>query len=67
MKIAFYKLFLSLLQMRSPKEVQKEEYYEFYKKTFSDFLDPIGYTHFTTEVPKGYGCTVWIMLSSSEF
>lgn len=41
--------------MRSPKEVQKEEYYEFYKKTFNDFLDPVGYTHFTTEVPKGYG------------
>ncbi|PON76757.1 Heat shock protein Hsp90 family [Trema orientale] len=35
--------------MRSPKEVQKEEYYDFYKKTFNDFLDPIGYTHFTTE------------------
>ncbi|GMN42083.1 hypothetical protein TIFTF001_011295 [Ficus carica] len=35
--------------MRSPKEVQKEEYYEFYKKTFNDFLDPVGYTHFTTE------------------
>uniref|UniRef100_A0A803QQQ3 Histidine kinase/HSP90-like ATPase domain-containing protein n=1 Tax=Cannabis sativa TaxID=3483 RepID=A0A803QQQ3_CANSA len=35
--------------MRSPKEVQKEEYCEFYKKTFNDFLDPIGYTHFTTE------------------
>ncbi|XP_068325991.1 heat shock protein 90-5, chloroplastic [Pyrus communis] len=35
--------------MRSPKEVQKEEYQEFYKKTFSEFLDPLGYTHFTTE------------------
>ncbi|XP_062111289.1 heat shock protein 90-5, chloroplastic [Humulus lupulus] len=35
--------------MRSPKDVQKEEYCEFYKKTFNDFLDPIGYTHFTTE------------------
>ncbi|EXB44914.1 Endoplasmin-like protein [Morus notabilis] len=35
--------------MRSPKEVQREEYYEFYKKTFNDFLDPLGYTHFTTE------------------
>ncbi|KAM2781535.1 hypothetical protein COP1_011278 [Malus domestica] len=31
------------------KEVQKEEYQEFYKKTFNEFLDPLGYTHFTTE------------------
>lgn len=36
--------------MRSPKEVEKEQYQEFYKKTFSEFLDPLAYTHFTTEV-----------------
>eukprot|EP00262_Sarcandra_glabra_P011626 TRINITY_DN282_c0_g3_i3.p1 TRINITY_DN282_c0_g3~~TRINITY_DN282_c0_g3_i3.p1 ORF type:complete len:797 (+),score=206.22 TRINITY_DN282_c0_g3_i3:149-2539(+) len=35
--------------MRSPKEIEKDEYNEFYKKTFNDFLDPLGYTHFTTE------------------
>ncbi|XP_015895264.3 heat shock protein 90-5, chloroplastic [Ziziphus jujuba] len=35
--------------MRNAKEVQKEEYQEFYKKTFNDFLDPLAYTHFTTE------------------
>ncbi|XP_068643470.1 heat shock protein 90-5, chloroplastic-like [Aristolochia californica] len=35
--------------MRSPKEIEKEEYYEFYKKTFNEFLDPLAYTHFTTE------------------
>ncbi|KAG1363739.1 heat shock protein 90-5, chloroplastic [Cocos nucifera] len=35
--------------MRNPKEVQKDEYNEFYKKTFNEFLDPLGYTHFTTE------------------
>ncbi|KAK1268294.1 Heat shock protein 81-1 [Acorus gramineus] len=35
--------------MRNAKEVEKEEYYEFYKKTFNEFLDPVGYTHFTTE------------------
>ena len=39
-----------VLQMRNPKEVQKDEYNEFYKKTFNEFLDPLGYTHFTTEV-----------------
>lgn len=35
--------------MLSPKEVEKEQYQEFYKKTFSEFLDPLAYTHFTTE------------------
>ncbi|TYI46319.1 hypothetical protein E1A91_D13G099400v1, partial [Gossypium mustelinum] len=31
------------------KEVEKDEYNEFYKKTFNEFLDPLGYTHFTIE------------------
>lgn len=35
--------------MRSPKEVEKEQYWEFYKNTFNEFLDPIAYTHFSTE------------------
>ncbi|KAK4357956.1 hypothetical protein RND71_023566 [Anisodus tanguticus] len=35
--------------MRSPKEVEKEQYQEFYKKTFNEFLDPLAHTHFTTE------------------
>ncbi|XP_022776680.1 heat shock protein 90-5, chloroplastic isoform X2 [Durio zibethinus] len=35
--------------MRNPKEVEKDEYHEFYKKTFNEFLDPLGCTHFTTE------------------
>jgi HSP90 family molecular chaperone len=38
------------MQMRNPKEVEKTEYNEFYKKTFNEFLDPLAYTHFTTEV-----------------
>ncbi|CAH8383376.1 unnamed protein product [Eruca vesicaria subsp. sativa] len=37
------------LWMRSPKEVEKEEYNEFYKKAFNEFLDPLAHTHFTTE------------------
>ncbi|KAG6397770.1 hypothetical protein SASPL_144231 [Salvia splendens] len=36
-------------KMRNPKEVEKEQYQEFYKKTFNEFLDPLTYTHFTTE------------------
>ncbi|OAY47426.1 heat shock protein 90-5, chloroplastic [Manihot esculenta] len=35
--------------MRNSKEVEKDEYHEFYKKTFNEFMDPIAYTHFTTE------------------
>ncbi|XP_042490883.1 heat shock protein 90-5, chloroplastic-like [Macadamia integrifolia] len=35
--------------MRNPKEVSKDEYHEFYKKTFNEFLDPLASTHFTTE------------------
>ncbi|KAK8950073.1 hypothetical protein KSP40_PGU020427 [Platanthera guangdongensis] len=35
--------------MRSPKEVEKQEYNEFYNKTFNEFLDPIAHAHFTTE------------------
>ncbi|XP_057961395.1 heat shock protein 90-5, chloroplastic [Malania oleifera] len=35
--------------MRNQKEVEKSEYNEFYKKTFNEFLDPLAYTHFTTE------------------
>ncbi|EOA25349.1 hypothetical protein CARUB_v10018672mg [Capsella rubella] len=37
------------LWMRNSKEVEKEEYNEFYKKAFSEFLDPLAHTHFTTE------------------
>ncbi|KAI4379199.1 hypothetical protein MLD38_005526 [Melastoma candidum] len=35
--------------MQNAKEVDKDEYHEFYKKTFSEFLEPLAYTHFTTE------------------
>lgn len=36
--------------MRNSKDTQKEEYDEFYKKAFNEFLEPLAYTHFTTEV-----------------
>ncbi|CAL9005046.1 unnamed protein product, partial [Prunus brigantina] len=41
---------IGYLHMWNPKETEKDEYHEFYKKTFSGFLDPVAYTHFTTEV-----------------
>ncbi|PQQ16370.1 heat shock protein 83-like isoform X2 [Prunus yedoensis var. nudiflora] len=40
---------IGYLHMQNPKEVEKDEYHEFYKKTFSELLDPVAYTHFTTE------------------
>lgn len=45
-----YAFFFFNMQMRSPKEVEKEQYQEFYKKAFNEFLDPLTYTHFNTEV-----------------
>ncbi|KAJ0987885.1 hypothetical protein J5N97_006241 [Dioscorea zingiberensis] len=35
--------------LRNPKDVTTEEYNEFYKKTFNEYLDPLASSHFTTE------------------
>ncbi|KAB2613480.1 heat shock protein 90-1-like [Pyrus ussuriensis x Pyrus communis] len=35
--------------LRNPKEVNTEDYNEFYKKTFNEYLDPLASSHFTTE------------------
>lgn len=37
------------LWTRSPKEVAKEEYNEFFKATFKEFLDPLAVSHFNVE------------------
>ncbi|XP_062107216.1 heat shock protein 90-6, mitochondrial [Humulus lupulus] len=37
------------LWLRNPKDVTTEEYKEFYKKTFNEYLDPLASSHFTTE------------------
>lgn len=42
------------MQLRNPKEVTTEEYNEFYKKTFNEYLEPLASSHFTTEVIKGF-------------
>lgn len=39
-----------VFQLRNPKEVSTEEYNEFYKKAFNEYLDPLASSHFTTEV-----------------
>ncbi|XP_047063702.1 heat shock protein 90-5, chloroplastic-like [Lolium rigidum] len=46
--------------MRSPKEIEKTEYNEFYKKTFNEFLDPLSYTHFTTEGEVEFRSVIYI-------
>ena len=35
--------------MRSPKEVPSEDYAEFFKATFREFLDPLAHAHFSIE------------------
>ncbi|KAK2995634.1 hypothetical protein RJ640_013591 [Escallonia rubra] len=35
--------------LRNAKEVSTEEYNEFYKKTFNEYMDPLASSHFTTE------------------
>ncbi|WZY96114.1 hypothetical protein YC2023_068443 [Brassica napus] len=35
--------------LRNSKEVTTEEYNEFYRKTFNEYLDPLASSHFTTE------------------
>ncbi|XP_073286255.1 heat shock protein 90-6, mitochondrial [Primulina huaijiensis] len=35
--------------LRNPKEVSTEDYNEFYKKTFNEYLEPLASSHFTTE------------------
>ncbi|XP_076930416.1 heat shock protein 90-5, chloroplastic-like [Bidens hawaiensis] len=46
--------------MRNPKEVEKDQYNEFYKKTFNEFLDPLAYTHFTTEGEVEFRSVIYI-------
>lgn len=35
--------------LRSPKEVTKEQYHAYFKKTYDKHLEPMAYTHFSTE------------------
>jgi Hsp90 protein len=49
-KLAFHIFILLCKQLRSPKEVTTQEYNEFYRNTFNEYLDPLASSHFTTEV-----------------
>jgi HSP90 family molecular chaperone len=39
--------------MRSPRDLEKTEYDDFFKSTFKEFMEPAAYSHFKTEVRKG--------------
>ena len=62
-----YGTFLCCLQLRNPKEVSAEEYNEFYKKTFNEYLDPLASSHFTTEVCLRIciGCLLFLCFGDS--
>ncbi|KAL7612571.1 hypothetical protein Lser_V15G08542 [Lactuca serriola] len=47
-------------EMRNPKEIEKDQYIEFYKKTFNEFLDPLAYTHFTIEGEVEFRSVIYI-------
>lgn len=66
------------VQLRNPKEVTKEDYNEFYKATFNEYLEPLASSHFTTEVRIFLlslvpSCSVWwifiiiFVIMNSEF
>ena len=35
--------------VRSPRDVEADDYNEFFKSTFKEFLDPLAYNHFAVE------------------
>ncbi|CAK9180402.1 unnamed protein product [Ilex paraguariensis] len=63
------------MQLRNPKEVTTEEYNEFYKKTFNEYLEPLASSHFTTEhvvydnyLPTGFvnGALHWVASNGGD-
>ncbi|XP_030460376.1 heat shock protein 90-6, mitochondrial [Syzygium oleosum] len=51
--------------LRNPKEVSTEEYNEFYKKTFNEYLDPLASSHFTTEGEVEFRSILYVPAVSS--
>ncbi|OAY34976.1 heat shock protein 90-6, mitochondrial isoform X2 [Manihot esculenta] len=48
------------LWLRNPKEVSTEEYNEFYKKTFNEYMDPLASSHFTTEGEVEFRSVIYV-------
>ncbi|KAE8803198.1 Heat shock protein 83 [Hordeum vulgare] len=52
--------------LRTPKEVSTEEYNEFYKKTFNEYLDPLASSHFTTEGEVEFRSILYVRATKKE-
>uniref|UniRef100_A0A1D1ZDY6 Endoplasmin n=2 Tax=Anthurium amnicola TaxID=1678845 RepID=A0A1D1ZDY6_9ARAE len=50
--------------LRNPKDVTTEEYNEFYKNTFKEYLDPLASSHFTTEGEVEFRSILFVPASS---
>ncbi|KAG2629639.1 heat shock protein 90-6, mitochondrial-like [Panicum virgatum] len=52
--------------LRNPKEVSTEEYNEFFKKTFNEYLDPLASSHFTTEGEVEFRSVLFVPATKKE-
>ncbi|XP_062202113.1 heat shock protein 90-6, mitochondrial-like [Phragmites australis] len=52
--------------LRNPKEVSTDEYNEFYKKTFNEYLDPLASSHFTTEGEVEFRSILFVPATKKE-
>ncbi|KAF8783993.1 hypothetical protein HU200_000089 [Digitaria exilis] len=52
--------------LRNPKEVSTDEYNEFFKKTFNEYLDPLASSHFTTEGEVEFRSILFVPATKKE-
>ncbi|OEL18284.1 Heat shock protein 90-6, mitochondrial [Dichanthelium oligosanthes] len=52
--------------LRNPKEIPTEEYNEFFKKTFNEYLDPLASSHFTTEGEVEFRSILFVPSTNKE-
>ncbi|KAK1627785.1 hypothetical protein QYE76_002100 [Lolium multiflorum] len=52
--------------LRNPREVSTEEYNEFYKKTFNEYMDPLASSHFTTEGEVEFRSILYVPATKKE-
>ncbi|CAN6329224.1 unnamed protein product [Urochloa humidicola] len=52
--------------LRNPKEVSTEDYNEFFKKTFNEYLDPLASSHFTTEGEVEFRSILFVPATKKE-
>ncbi|CAN6334179.1 unnamed protein product [Urochloa humidicola] len=52
--------------LRNPREVSTEDYNEFFKKTFNEYLDPLASSHFTTEGEVEFRSILFVPATKKE-